>query len=146
MDNRSIDVVSEGEGALRMALTLIWPKAAGGKATHYKIARYSEKAVHYGDPTTDYYIETVPDENGKQTLILLWHDEKGSTPLPYPLKLDDAVQFVSGWLKHADYGESFSHDGDNGCGFRAFTDHWGHVCGHDYGIVAIQPEWALYGK
>lgn len=146
MDNRSVNVVSEGDESLRLALTLIWPNAAGGKASHYKLVKLQESTKYYGTPTTSHSTEMANNDNGKETLILLWHEERGSLPLPYPLNLDEAVNFVAGWLKRADYGRQPDHDGDNGRGFRVFSDFWGHVAGHHYGIAGVQPEWAMYGK
>lgn len=146
MDNRTLDVVSEGDKALAMALTLIWPNAAGGKATHYRTATLAEQVTYSGNPTTMHHSQLVPSPEGKETLILLWSAEREAQPLPYPLDLEGAIQFVKGWLKNASYGQKPGHDGDNGFGFRVFTEQWGHVAGYHYGIAGIQPAWAMYGN
>lgn len=146
MDNRQIDITSEGSKALTLVLTLLWDNCPGRKATHYKVAKYEYKADYYGNPTDRHYEKTVESEEGKQTLILLWHAENGALPLPYPLDLDDAIKFVEGWLKNADYKDEPDHDGDNGKGWRVFNEQWGYVAGHNYAILGVQPVWAMYGK
>ena len=166
-----IDVTAEGKAALAHALALIWPSAAGGKAVHYRdviVARrvtyYAHEPVdnerfpanvntHLGKPpqihishNSDEVVVTTGPEAGTRTLILLWHADGPSLALPFQLKLDAAVEFVHSWLESIDYPPEPDHDGSNHKGFRAFTDSWGHVAGHRYGIVGIQPAWAMYGK
>lgn len=58
----------------------------------------------------------------------------------------DATAFAKGWLRDVDMGREPDHDGDNGRGFRVFTEAWGKVAGHTYAICAIEPVWACYGK
>lgn len=146
MDNRQVDVTSEGDEALWLAIRLAWPGAAGGKATHYKTVGLAKKTVYYGEPTSGHSTSTHEVADGTPTLILLWHAERDALPLPYPLELDDAIQFVAGWLRNVPRGRRPNHDGDNGEGWRVFTESWGHVAGHQYAIVAAQPVWAMYGK
>jgi hypothetical protein len=146
MDNRTLDIVSEGSEALAMALKLAWPSAPGGKATHYKMLTLVEKVEYYGQPATHHVKTLKEDPKGVPTLILFWSAERDSTPLPYPMPLDQAITFVQGWLKQTDYGEEPDHDGNNHKGWRVFTESWGLVMGHHYTIVAVQPEWAMYGK
>jgi hypothetical protein len=146
MDNRTIDVTSVGEAELGMALRLAWPGAPGSKATHYKAVGLTEKVAYYGEPTFRHAVSNHETDDGTPTLILFWHEERGSLPLPYALEIDEAIPFVSGWLKKAQRGPEPDHDGDNGEGWRVFTEAWGHVAGHQYAIVAVQPAWAMYGK
>lgn len=146
MDNRAIDITSEGEAALALALRLAWPNAAGGKVSHVKAVNLIEKVTYYGAPTDRHITESREAQEGTKTLILLWHEERGSLPLAYPLDIEEAIPFVIGWLKRADRGPQPDHDGDNGKGWRVFTDSWGHVAGHQYTIAAVQPIWAVYGK
>ena len=146
MDNRKLDVTSEGEQALGMAVRLAWAGKPGGKATHYKIVKLKEKVKYFGNPTDWHDSELVNAEDGTSTLILLWHEEADALPLPYPLEVDEAVTFISGWLKKVERVEEPDHDGSNGLGWRVFTENWGHVAGHHYAIVGVQPEWAMYGK
>lgn len=146
MDNRAIDITTQGTESLALALQLIWDNAPGGKATHYKVVRLREQTRYYGTPATSHHTELVEAADGTPTLILLWHEERGATALPFPLTRDDAPGFVAGWLKSAEYGREPDHDGSNERGFRVFTDGWGHVAGHHYGIAGVQPVWAMYGK
>jgi len=152
MDNRQIDVTSEGDKDLLMALTLIWPNAPGSKASHYKIVKLKEDTHYYCDREGKPYRHWTdlkvagPDEDGQETLIILWHEERDSVPFAYPHSLEDVQQFVKGWLRNVKTGVQPDHDGDNGRGWRVFCDHWGHVAGHHYAICGIQFAWAMYGK
>lgn len=152
MDNRQVEVVSEGKAALALAVQLIWPNAPGGKASHYREVKLKPKTTYYGDPrnpdagTTHHSTSLAEDPKGCPTLILLWHGERGSQPLPYPLGFEQAVEFVHGWLGATDYGSEPDHDGSNGRGWRIFCDHWGHVAGHSSAVLGCQPAWAMYGK
>lgn len=160
MDNRSINVVSEGPEALGIAMELVWDNAVGGKATHYKVANVFHRIRYYARLAADnanvevnghqlhvhHWSQDEEAKDGRQTLILLWHEERDSIALPYPLNHVQAATFAADWLEHANYGRQPDHDGDNGRGWRAFTDGWGHVAGHHYAIVGIQPAWAMYGK
>ncbi len=162
MDNQTIDVTSEGGEGIALALGIIWRKAApGGKATHYKVIRTADSTSYYGKAIAPsdtgnvdgvpgvrvrHYRRTVESADGVQTLILLWHEEQGSTPLPFALDCKRAAEFITNWLGQADYGRQPDHDGDNGKGWRLFTESWGHVAGHHYAIIGVQPAWAMYGK
>jgi len=149
MDNRTIDIISEGDDGLALALQLIWPNAPGGKATHYKMVNLIEKTEYYAREGKVVYhsTSTTEDPKGTPTLILLWYDEHDARELPYALDLAGGVAFVRGWLAHkADYGPEPDHDGHNKRGWRIFTENWGHVAGHVYAIVGVQPAWAMYGK
>jgi hypothetical protein len=146
MDNRTVDIVSEGKKALQHAIGIIWSNAPGGKATHYKIAKYEEKVDYYGTPTSRHIVSTKESIDGVLTLILFWHAEKDAIALPYPLTEDEAVNFIDGWLTKVEYEGQPDHDGDNGKGWRVFTEQWGHVAGNHYAIVGVQPVWAMYGK
>ena len=161
MDNQQIDVTSEGNG-ISQILSVIWNSAAiGGKATHYKIMRLSTRVRYYANPSrtpdrencngqpgivVHHFSDLVESPDGVSTLILLWHEEQKSTPLPFPLGLEQAASFISDWLKQAAFGGQPDHDGSNGKGWRMFTESWGHVAGHHYAIVGVQPAWAMYGK
>jgi hypothetical protein len=148
MDNRTIDVTSEGDEALLLAMELIWPNATGGKATHYKLAQLKPEVRYYGEPKTTHHFKSlvVDPKQGTPTLILLWHNEEGATQFPYEMDLKEAYQFVIGWLKRANPGPQPDHDGDNNAGWRLFTEDWGHVWTSTHAIFAIQPAWAMYGK
>ena len=147
MDNRSIDVISQWSEGIALALRLIWDNAPGGKATHFRIARLSEKAQYRGDPTSHHFTQwSVDEQYGTPTFILCWSADHDTLPLPYPMALDEATALITGWLSNAEYGSEPDHDGDNDKGWRMFTDCWGHVAGMHYAIIGVQPVWAMYGK
>lgn len=139
MDNRTIDVTSEGEEGIQHALAIIWSNAIGGKATHYIIERYSKKALYST-------VRFEPDPKGIDTLILLHGAEHNSKTLPFPLDMEQSAKFISDWLKTLDYRDEPDHDGSNGPGWRLFTEAWGHVFCMHRAIIAAQPAWAMYGK
>ena len=122
MDNRAIDVTSEGKNDLSLALQLVWRNCAGAAAVWYKIK--------------------------DNTMFLYWADpkDKDAVQLAYPHNLEQAVNFIHGWLNAIGYPPQPDHDGDNGKGWRVFNEAWGHVCNSPYGFVGIQPVWAMYGK
>ena len=148
MDNRQLNIISEGQKSLASAIAISWAGAAGGKATHYKIVKLKKETRYYGEPkTTHHFNELKESDDGIQTLILLWHEEQEAKALPYPLELDGAINFISLWLKTAELTRRPDIDGDSeACGWRIFTESWGHVAGHTYAIVGVQPVWAMYGK
>jgi hypothetical protein len=146
MDNRSIDIVSEGDEDLALAVKLIWSNAPDAKATHYKVARVTQETSYHGNPTSWHDTRYKEDPKGVPTLILLRSAEAGALPLPYPLGRDEAIAFITGWLRQAEFGPEPDHDGDNYPGWHAFTNLWGHVAGHHYGIVGVQPTWSMHGK
>lgn len=127
MDNRELTVVSEGHENLRHALAIAWQGAPGAKATHYRV---------------------VPDATGIPTLILLWHEEREALPLPFTLDAEAAAEFVRHWLHEQKTPPCpiRPFDGSTGKAFRVFTEDWGHVFGHTYAVVGVQPAIALYGK
>ena len=146
MDNRHIDITSEGDDALAIAMKLAWAGAPGDRATHYKVVNLVEKTGYYGEPTNSHNTKTVEDAKGIPTMILLWTAERDAVPLPTPMGLEAITGVVTGWLKDVPRGKQPDHDGSNGHGWRVFNEAWGHVFGHHYAIVAIQPAWAMYGK
>lgn len=120
MDNRHIDITSEGKDAFHTALSLFNPpgnKVVGYKATAKRL--------------TFFWLESRSD---------------GYTKLPYPMTIPQAADFALGWLEHADYGREPDHDGENGKGWRLFHDIWGRVDNDSSSFVAIEPVWAMYGK
>ena len=150
MDNRTIDIVSEGDEDLQAALKLIWRNAPGGKAKYYRVVNLRKEIRYYGEPETTHHFEDLKEhENGEQTLILYWYqpsESQKAEKLPFEMDLEDAYNFVKGWLKSADRGMEPDHDGSNHCGWRVFTESWGHVAGSHSAICGIQPAWAMYGK
>jgi hypothetical protein len=127
MDNFKLDIVAEGDSTLLDVLKICFEHNCPGK-----------KAGHYA--------VTGDRKSNRPTLVLLWHQEKKSTKHPFEMDLEDVHGFVRGWLRTVDRGTQPDHDGDNGHGFRVFTEDWGHVFDHQYAICGIQPVWAMYGK
>lgn len=148
MDNRTIDMVSVGSEDLATAIALMWENAPGKKATHYKIGKFKDNVFYFVEngKCTGHMREMVPDVEGKDTLILLWHEERDATPLPFPLDRDGAVQFAVNWLKEVEYPDLGNFDGTAKHGWRLFTEAWGYVANYHYAIIGVQPTWALYGK
>lgn len=141
MDNRRVDVTSEGASALASAIGLAWAGAPGGKASHYKVTNVKAVTEYWGSPTTRHSVKHVEDAGGTPTLVFLWHAERDAVPLPYPMDMESAINMASGWLREVPRGRQPDHDGDNGLGWRVFTEAWGHVLGLSYAIVGIQPAW-----
>ena len=151
MDNRKIDVTSEGLSGIKSALEIMWPSVCGGKVKEYTSKKFITKIKYFcrdkdGGHYTHHYTELVEDKDGIDTLILLWSKERESIQLPFPLGLTQTVDFIVGWLDNLNYGGQPDHDGDNGKGWRIFTESWGHVAGYSYTVVGVQPAWAMYGK
>ena len=170
LDNQTINAVSEGEEGILAALSIIWSAAAiGGKAKHYKVVKLKESLRYYGAkndrtdrPNLSDNLNGVPgvhvhhfsnsvvtkddDKEGITTLILFWHEEQGSIQLPFPLDQKQSAQFIADWLEQTPCGPRPDIDGDCAAGWRLFTEHWGHVAGHHYAIIAAQPCWAMYCK
>ena len=120
MDNFHFDMTSEGDDCLRQAFAL---------------AGQNNNAVGY---------RVSPDKG----LILYWVETKrpGYMPLPYPMTLLQAADFTIGWLAHADHGKQPDHDGDNGKGWRIYSERWGNLDGEHQALLAVQPVWAIHGK
>lgn len=128
MDNRVINVMSEGREAFNLAIKLAFDNAPGGKATHYVV-------------------------NDKLGFVLLWHEDKGvgSVQLPVALNASTAADLIWAWLQEqptSAYKHYLDHDGSDGHGWRVYNGpSWSHVdgCSH-YAFVAVYPMWAWYGK
>ena len=118
MDNFKFDMTAEGPDTLKAALSLFNPP--GGMVIGYST-------------------------NGSR-LVLYWKESPRATKLPFPMTLDQAADFASGWLKYADYGDEPDHDGDNDKGWRLYCEDWGHIDRDHCAFAAIEPAWAMYGK
>ncbi len=163
MDNFFIDITGEGQETLAKALEIAFEhNAPGDTATHYCVLRIDSETQYYTNKSTDklpenvkglegqhvhHFTNYVKTEKGHLTLILLWTACHGATPLPYPMKVEDAVPFVKGWLANAgDPGKEPDIDGSLRPGWRVFTESWGHLAGCRYSIAGIQAVHAMYGK
>ena len=124
MDNRVIDIQSEGREAFELSMRLHFDNAAGGKATHW--------VEHDGD------------------LVLLWNKEKDANEVPFaPMNVEEATDFAWRWLEtrtKKQLKEYLDHDGSNGRGFHAKCGPWGKDTEYQYGFVRISAIWAWYGK
>lgn len=122
MDNYRFNVTCEGEERFRRALSLAL-EFQGSRVTHYAIT--------------------------PKGLGFFWHEPGVGIPaqsLPFPMDRTALVDFAANWLKTAPYGERPDIDGDSGRGWTIYNESWGHVWGSFYGVIAIKPTWALYGK
>lgn len=137
MDNREIDIKAEGRKSFDLAFQLFFE--GHSKATHYF-------------------------EHPEKGLVFLWHEDSfnlnkvGALPadkctkankLPYSMDWKAAADLAWGWLLEQPkekYLDALDHDGSNGKGFRVYNESWTHVAGSHYGICAVQPIWAWYGK
>lgn len=120
MDNFRINIVSEGDEALRKAMELAF--------RHYKAEGF------------------LVD---RDSLIFLWSMNEGhigSVRLPFKMDSLGATNFALQWLAEVEYGSEPDHDGDNGRGWRVYNEEWGNVSGLWSAIVGVQPVWAMYGK
>lgn len=115
-----------------------------------------EHALKVAFNTTGYMEASVSgwatDRDGKR-LILFWSasdSSEGSSPihpLPSPMGLKRAVDFVQDWLDSVDYGPEPDTDGSTDKSSRVYCESWGRIDGQGWGsFVAIEPEWIVYGK
>lgn len=82
-------------------------------------------------------------------MVFFWMEcpeAPGYTSLPFKMDAKGAAEFALRWLAEADYGRQPDHDGDNGKGWRLYTDSWGRIAPWHRSIAAVQPCWAEYGK
>lgn len=121
MDNFHIDVISEGDIASAMAIAF----REGTRAVAYRVDK--EKGLIFYSYISD-------------------SARSAAVPLPFRLDAAGAADFAKRWLEEQDYGEEPDHDGDNGKGWRVYTEGWGMVAGEQSAFVAIKPAWAMYGK
>lgn len=154
MDNFRFDMTAEGVGSLASAMKLVFQirgcegsNPRGGKrgVTHYAI-----RPVKEGQKAPDgkwlYNCEPRP-----LRLVFFNHydikkEDGDKTTLPFKLDADGASDFARRWLEEADYGREPDHDGSNGKGWRIYNEGWGHVDNDHYGVIAVTPVWAMYGK
>ena len=124
MDNRQIDIRSEGEADFKLAMQIATNKYNGLKTVGYSI------------------------ELEGSTMVLYWSNKhEKMIQLPYEMDAKEITDFVWGWLqKTKPIGPAPDHDGDNGHGFRVYNEAWGHVMHRWEAFIAITPIWAMYGK
>lgn len=159
MDNRTIDVTSEGDFSLRQAMSLAF--VSHSVATHYRIGKMTKNTEYYANKVGNashancngvsgvrihHFTRESFSDDGIDTLCFYWTECTGALKLPFKMDAQKASEFASGWLSDIEWGREPDHDGSNGKGWRLFNDDWGHVGGSWQAIVAIQPAWAMYGK
>ena len=116
MDNRCIDITSDNDGDLRMAVQLVMS-----------------------------YHKAVKSWNIKDNkLYLYWHDDKYNK-VPYPYNTGDVITFAIRWLETVEpTGNEIDIDGSVGKGFRLRD--YSEEPFEAYLVAVIEPIWALYGK
>jgi len=85
----------------------------------------------------------------KNRLVLAWTNVNDGEykEFPFPLTVDEAEGFIKRWLsEEAEYGPEEDTDGHCSRSWHIFNEYWGHVEGKWQAFVAIEPEWAVYGK
>lgn len=131
MDNRVISIKSHGRKDFDLSFELMFESA-------------TRRATHYYDHIV-------------KGFVLLWHEDnlmdRGSTKpalaLPFKMAWKECSDMAWGWLQEQPkerYTDYIDHDGSDGKGFHIYNEDWGHVAGSHYGILAVQPIWAWYGK
>jgi len=140
MDNFKIDITCEKTKPLHDALSIIMTQH--GVLRGYRIDK---------------------GKSGKPRMILFWMEDSSMTPFPFEVSRGDRpqrtgflrdttdrlpwlVEMIEGWLSNVEYGKQPDHDGDNGRGWRVYTEAWGHVDDNSHTACAIEPEWAWHGK
>jgi hypothetical protein len=84
-------------------------------------------------------------------LVFFNHYEVGKTDgdkvaLPFVMDGQGAADFAWRWLEQAKYPKEPDHDGNNHKGWRLYNESYGHVDQDCYGVIAVAPSWAEYGK
>jgi hypothetical protein len=141
MDNAQLDIRSEGDANLVMALKIAFFR--GRTASHYSTTRPR------GVPSRDHLPMGSLLNQPAPRLVFYWGapaDAHAAQKLPFAMDADGAADFTKRWLASLDYGREPDHDGSNGRGWRVYNHTWGHVDSESYAIVAIEPIWAMYGK
>lgn len=138
MNNFGFDVTSLGDEHFVATLKLALEMRGFKKATHYRIGPSAGR---------------TPMDVVAHRLVFFWAEPKDlpkdarASALPYEMDHDAIASFALHWLKNgAVYGKRPDHDGDNSRGWRVFVEDWGHVDGSFYGLIGVQPVWAMHGK
>lgn len=125
--NFSFDVTCIGRDHFDALMSIVF--ASHSKATHYWI---------------------IPTDKIKR-MVLYWHEpsgvggDKGVQPLPYPMELKAASDFVWHWLQNVEYSDEPCHDGSNKPGWRMY-DKRKLKDSNSYAFVVIEPTWMEYWK
>jgi len=141
VDNFKIDVVSKGKETLKLALDIALHHEV--HVTHYVVIEHKIDVNEWDK-----------QDKKRTTLVLFWSNDESfkpkPSPLPFKMKGEALMSFVWSWLEDTfendALGNEPDHDGSNSKGWRIFNETWGHVAGSHYGVVGVQPVWAMHGK
>lgn len=126
MTNFHIEIVSDDDSELLLAMQIAFNHAPGNKAEGYAV---------------------TPDKG----LVFLWTmglraPEDAAVKLPFKLDAIGGADFARRWLAEQDYGRQPDHDGDNKKGWCVYNEKWARVAGWSGSFVAVKPAWIMYGK
>ena len=147
MDNFSVDITSDKKVHLELAFRMAWSNVPSHIATHFRIVNIKKHTRCYGSgDNLTHFSDFEEDPDGLPTLIFFWREEVGSMQLDQPLNHIQSTIHALKWLSKANYPKEPDHDGTNKRGWRVFNGNWGGVMRSSCSIIAIQPEWLMYGK
>lgn len=131
MDNRVFDVNGSTEDMLRATIELAFRQAGWKTASGWMVDPKKGFVLYWPiklpDGVNKFPSELPPEK--VTTLVWEW------------LKSPEAKTIeLSGWDINAD------HDGDNGPGWRVYTEGWGHLGSQWEAFMAITPAFMWYGK
>lgn len=131
MDNFKVDITSIGEDLLIAAMQFVF-KGSGPMSS---ACGYAIRQPTHGKPLRIVFYHVVPTHRDD------------FRALPFKLDAEGAADFALRWLNGAaEYGAEPDHDGDNEKGWRLYNEDWGHVDGDWQALIAVAPNWAMYGK
>ena len=142
MDNKRINIASEGRKAFDLAFQLAFEGCPGRKATHY--LEHPTKGFllfWHEDVFTDNEVNVA---NGNVTYV-----RTVAHKLPFAMDWKAASDLTWGWLserKDDEYQDWCDHDGSDGHGFKIYNEAWGRIAGSAYAFMGVIPIWAWYGK
>jgi hypothetical protein len=168
MDNRSVDVTSEGREGFDAVMKIVMGGTPGQKATHFAehpklgLVVFWSKEESLSDrwgfdfPTPPKGTPEDVKKDWEEVCRRFWrafYDARQKEivkvpvhPLPYQMKLATLCDFMWNWLQEVEYPKEPDHDGSNREGWRLHNDFWGHVGTSRYAIVGLVPTWAMLGK
>lgn len=171
MDNFYLHVTSEGRPQFDAVLGMAFNHAPGSKTEYYAVVEGAlvffwttppeklgmQRKVQLDWDVQEWILKQL-DRNTRDVRLpedlrfyRMVKDQYEFIPceshrLPFKMDFKAASDFAWNWLQQTDYGEEPDHDGSNGRGWTIFNGDWGHVFHAWQGIIAIRPEWAMYGK
>lgn len=150
MDNRIINIQSEGQSSFNMAMNLLIEGSPGKRMEAFAVLPSLEERCTHNPSRTNV------QGKSSNTLVLFWSRPSNSVWTPFVqnlrLKLRGIQEYAWEWLvaqdeKREEYLGDNVFDGSLGKeGFKAFCEEWGHVGEERRAFAAIRPMWAWYGK